>query len=124
MRAPALALGLVAAAALVATPVSSASARGWHRGHGGPGLLFPLAIAGAVVGTAAAIATAPVRALGDAAAAPVYAAPAPVYAAPPAYYAAPAAPPAYYPPPPQAYYPPPAAAYYPPPGYAYPYPPR
>ncbi len=139
MRVAGFALGLAAAATLAAAPLSPASAHDhWGRrgGHGGPGIFFPLAIAGAVVGTAAAIVTAPVRALADAASAPVYAAPAPapVYAAPaPAYYAAPApqapayyAPqqqaPAYYPPPPQAYYPPPAA-YSPPPGYAY-YPPR
>jgi len=126
MRVPAFALGLAAAATLAATPLSPASAHDhWgHRGGHGPGLFFPLAIAGAIVGTAAAIATAPVRALADAASAPVYAAPAPA----PTYYAAPApqayyAPPAqaYYPPPPQAYYPPPAAYYPPPPGY---YPPR
>jgi len=110
MRVPALALGLVAAAAMTAAPASAHDHWG-HRGHGGPGLLFPLAIAGAVVGTAAAIATAPVRALAEAAAPPVYA-PAPAYYAPPAYY-----------PPPQAYYPP-LQAYYPPPGYAYAYPPR
>jgi len=129
MRVPAFTFGLVAAVGLIAAPLSPASAHDhWGRrgGHGGPGLFFPLAIAGAIVGTAAAIATAPVRALADAAAPPVYAAPPPApayYAAPqqaPAYYA-PQQAPAYYPPPPQAYYPPPAG--YPPPGYGY-YPPR
>jgi hypothetical protein len=85
---------LVASASLM--PLSDASARCWRCG---PGLLFlPFAVAATVVGTAAAVATAPLRAI----------------AAPPAYYP----PPAYYAPP-QAYYAPPPGYYYPPPGYYY-----
>lgn len=130
MRVPATVLGLTAAAVLIAVPAAPASARGWHHGHGG-GLFFPLAVAGAVVGAAATIATAPVRILADAAAGPAYA-PAPAYAAPPPAYYAPqpqayapqpqayAPPPQAYYPPPQAYYPPPQQAYYPPPAYYYP----
>ena len=77
---------LVAGAATI--PLSDASARCWRCG---PGPIFwPFAAAAAVVGTAAAIATAPLRAV----------------APPPAYYY-----------PPQGYYAPPAAYYYPPPGY-------
>jgi hypothetical protein len=104
-------IGAVAAAAMVAAPVSPASAHGYYRHGGGP--IFGLAaLAGAAVVGAAAIATAPFRAL----AAPGYYGPprAAYYA--PGYYAAP--PPQYYPPQyyaPQYYAPPPA--YYAPPGY-------
>jgi hypothetical protein len=85
-RGAALAL-LVASASLV--PLSEASA---HRWRGGPFFLWPFAAAAAVVGTAAAVATAPFAAV----------APRSYYAPPPGYYAPP---PAYYPPPP-GYYPP------------------
>jgi hypothetical protein len=86
-RGAALALLVASASAM---PLSDASARCWRCG---PGPIFwPFAAAVAVVGTAAAIATAPLRAI----------------APPPAYY-----PPAYYPP---AYYAPPPGYY---PGYYY-----
>jgi len=88
-----IAISVVAVAALVATPLSSAQA---HR-HGFP-LFWPFFAGAAVVGTAAAIATAPFRAVAS-----------------PYYYGPPAA---YYPPPPPAYY---APGYYygPPPYYGY-----
>jgi len=91
--------------ALVAVPLTPASAHGRH--HDGGGLLFGLAALGtaAVVGVAT-IATAPVRALAAATEAPPP--PPPAYYAPQPYYAAP--PPVYYAPP-QAYY------YAAPPGY-------
>jgi len=85
---------LVAGASLV--PLSDASARCWRCGPG-PFFLWPFAAATAVVGTAAAVATAPF--------API--------AGPPAYYPAPGyygPPPGYYPPP-YYYYPPPARGY-------------
>jgi hypothetical protein len=91
------------AVALVAAPLSSASAHDRHF-HGG--LIFGLGAA-AVVGAATlltlpvAIATAPFRA-------PAY------YAPPPGYYPPPT--PAYYAPPP-GYYAPPPGYYAPPPGY-------
>jgi hypothetical protein len=69
-------------AALATLPFSNADA---HRWRGGP-LFWPFVAGAAVVGTAAAIATAPLRA----AAAPYYyypPPPAPYYAPPPAYYA-------------------------------------
>ena len=78
-----IALSAAVAAGLAALPLAGAEA---HRHRGFP-LFWPLAAGAAVVGTAAAIATAPLRA----AAYPYY------YGAPPAYY-----------PPPAAYYPPPA----------------
>ena len=98
----------VAATMLVAVPLSSANADGWGRGGVGLGILG----AAAVIGTAAAIASAPPPPV-------AYAAPpAVVYAAPPAgYYAPPpavvyAAPPAYY-------YAAPPVVYYAAPGYYY-----
>ena len=97
------AVGLLVASAIV-LPSSEASARCWRHGWGcGPGLLsLPFVAAGAVVAGAAAIATAPVRAIVGP----------PYYAPPPAYY------------PPPGYYPQPG--YYAPPGYYYgpPAPPR
>jgi hypothetical protein len=81
---------LVFAAGLVAAPLSEASA---HRWHGGPFFLWPFAAAAAVVGTAAAVATAPFAAIAPG---PYYAPPPPAYYAPPAGYYAP--PPGYYPP--------------------------
>jgi hypothetical protein len=98
-------VGALAAVAMVAAPVSPASAHGYRHG-GGP--IFGLAAlaAGVVVG-AAAIATAPLRVLG-----------APAYYGPPrpaGYYASGYAP-GYYAAPPQYYYPP-QPAYYAPPGY-------
>jgi hypothetical protein len=96
------AVGLLVASAIV-LPSSEASARCWHHGWGcGAGLLaLPFIAAGAVVAGAAAIATAPVRAIVG-----------PPYYAPPAYYPSPG------------YYPQPG--YYAPPGYYYgpPAPPR
>jgi hypothetical protein len=89
------AVGLLIASAIV-LPTSEASARCWYNGWGwrcGPGLLaLPFVAAGAVVAGAAAVATAPIRAI----------------AGPPYYYA-----------PPPAYYAPPGYYYYPPPGYYY-----
>jgi hypothetical protein len=90
-RGAALAL-LVASASLV--PLSDASARCWRWHCGGPGILaLPFVAAGAVVAGAAAIATAPVRALAGP--------PGPYYAPPPGYYGPG---PGYYGPPP-GYYP-------------------
>jgi hypothetical protein len=80
------AISALVVAAIAAAPLSSAEA---HR-HGFP-LFWPFVAGAAVVGTAAAVATAPFRAI----ASPYY------YAPPPAYY-----------------YPPPAPAYYAP-GYYY-----
>jgi hypothetical protein len=92
------AVGLLVASAMI-LPSSEASARCWHNGWGwrcGPGLLaLPFIAAGTVVAGAAAIATAPVRAIFGP----------PYYTTPPAYY------------PPSGYYPPPG--YYRPPGYYY-----
>jgi len=86
------AVGLLVAIAIV-LPTSEASARCWHNGWGwrcGPGLLaLPFIAAGAVVAGAAAIATAPVRAIVG----PPYYAPPPAYYAPPGYYYGPPPPP-------------------------------
>ena len=83
------AVGLLLASAIV-LPTSEASARCWHNGWGwrcGPGLLaLPFVAAGA---GAAAIATAPVRAIFGP---PYYYPPPPAYYGPPGYYA----PPGYY----------------------------
>ena len=81
----------VLVALLAALPVASAKAQAYYPPPCHPFPLFwPVCIAGAVVGTAGAIVTAPFRA---AAAYPYYySAPAPYYAPPP-YYA-----PGYYPP--------------------------
>jgi len=89
-----IALSAVLAGALAAAPFSQAEA---HRHHGFP-LFWPIAAAGAVLGTAAAVATAPFRA-------PYY-----------GYYGAPPA--AYYPPPPAYYAPPYQPGYYGNPYYA------
>ena len=79
-RGAALAL-LVAGASLV--PLSDASARCW-RWHCGPPLIaLPFIAAGAVVASAAAVATAPVRAI---AGPPYYAPPPGYYGPPPGYY--------------------------------------
>ena len=79
------AVGLLVTSALVLQP-SEASAGCWHHGWGwgcGPGLLaLPFVAAGAVVTGAAAIATAPVRAIVG----PPYYAPPPAYYPPPGYY--------------------------------------
>jgi hypothetical protein len=94
------AVGLLVASAII-LPTSEASARCWHNGWGwrcGPGLLaLPFVAAGAVVAGAAAIATAPVRAIVGP----------PYYAPPPAYYP----PPGYYYGPPGYYYGPPAVSH-------------
>src|ERR1700727_1842315 len=98
MKLSTTALGLVIALALTAAPLASASARGWdhHWGHGGgwgyrggyyhsgPGPV--LGFAGAVVGAAAAIATAPFVLAGDIVAPPVAVAPAPAPYYAQAYY--------------------------------------
>ncbi|HUC67386.1 MAG TPA: hypothetical protein VMA53_18230, partial [Stellaceae bacterium] len=103
MRVRRMALSVGFAAALAALPVSAARAQYYDPYYGYGSCAFPLAwpfcIAGAVVGTAATIATAPFWAL---AGVPPYG-----YYGPP-YYPAPAA--AYYPPPYATYAPPPAAA--------------
>jgi hypothetical protein len=88
-----VAVGLLVASAIV-LPSSEASAQCWHNGWGwrcGPGLLaLPFVATGAVVAGAAAIATAPVRAVFGP----------PYYAPPPAYYPSPGYPqPGYYAPP-------------------------
>lgn len=92
------------AAALVVAPLSTAQA-GWHRHHGGGGCWFIGCVVGAVVGTAAVVATAPFALAADA-------------VAPPRPYYPPGPPPGYYrpPPPPYGYYP--QRGYYgPPQGY-------
>jgi hypothetical protein len=91
------AVGLLGAA-LIAAPMTPASA---HGGFCGP--FLPLCVVGAVVTGAAVVATAPFAVAGAALGAP-------------GYYPPPPPPPAYYPP---AYYPAPQA-YYPAPGYYYP----
>lgn len=78
-------LGVALAAGLALAPFFGAQARGWHHGHG----VWPFWAGAAVVGTAAAVATAP------------------LWAWPHYYY------------PPAAYYYPPAPAYYAPGYYAY-----
>jgi hypothetical protein len=89
------AVGLLGTA-LIAAPLTQASAHGWFCGP-----FLPLCVVGAVVTGAAVVATAPFAIAGAALGAP-----------------------GYYPPPPPAYYPPsyypPAQPYYPPPGYYYP----
>ncbi len=79
-------LGLLVASAIV-LPSSEASAGCWRHGWGcGPGLFaLPFIAAGAVVAGAAAIVTAPVRAIVG----PPYYAPPPAYYPPPGYYAGP-----------------------------------
>jgi len=72
-----IALSAALVAALAILPFSSADAHYWHRGP----VFWPFVAGAAVVGTAAAIATAPLRA------APYYYPPAPYYAPPAAYYA-------------------------------------
>lgn len=80
----------VLAAGTLLLPTSEASARCW-RWHCGPGpLALPFVAAGAIVAGAAAVATAPVRAI---AGPPYYAPPPAYYAPPPGYYNAP---PGYY----------------------------
>lgn len=88
-------IATAAAVALAMAAGPTAPALAWHHHRGGP-FFLPFAIAGAVVGTAAAIATAPLAAV----------------APPPAPY------PAY------GYGPPPYGYYGPPPGYYYGPPPR
>ena len=81
----------LAAAVLAVAPMTEASARPFHHGHGG--IFFGVgALGAAVVGTAAVIATAPFVALSSPGyyPAPGYYAPPPGYYAPqPSYYAAP-----------------------------------
>ena len=80
-----IALCTAIACAVASLPLKPAEAHGYHRG--GFGLLAaPFIVGAAVVGAAAAIATAPVR---EVAAAPVYAAPPVIYAPPPVAYAPP-----------------------------------
>jgi hypothetical protein len=86
------AISAVLATGLAAAPFSRAEA---HRHFCGP-LCWPFAAAAAVVGTAAVVATAPIRAVAGApyygyyAPGPAYYPPAPAYYAPPAYYGTPA----------------------------------
>src|SRR5438874_1484095 len=108
-----LALAAIAGTALTLSPLSSAFAQHRHHHYG---LFWPVAAAvtltAAVVGTAAAVVTAPIAALATATApvvySPPYVAPAAVFnttdyaAATPTYYAAPA--PTYYAPPARVYY--------------------
>jgi hypothetical protein len=82
------AISMALVAGLAAMPLSSAFA---YRHHGFP-LFWPFVAGAAVVGTAAAIATAPVRAVVGAPGY-YYPPPTPYYAPPPAYYATP---PGYY----------------------------
>ena len=85
------AVSLLAAASLAMAPVSPASAHEWRHHHGFP-IIGGLIGAGVAVGTAvAAVATAPVRIVANAAAPYPYYAPVRAYA-PPVYYAAPPAP--------------------------------
>jgi hypothetical protein len=92
MRIRRIAVLAALAAGLAVAPVSIANAQYYYPPCAFP-LAWPVCAAGAIVGTAADIATAPIWLLAGA--------PPPFY--PPRYYA-----PAYYPPPPPAYY------YYPP----------
>jgi hypothetical protein len=74
--------GALIACAVVVAPVTSASAHRYHHG-------FIFGLGAAVVGTAAAIATAPFAAAAAITAplrAPAYYAPPPAYYAPPGYY--------------------------------------
>ncbi|MEO9161228.1 MAG: hypothetical protein ABI349_02320 [Casimicrobiaceae bacterium] len=111
----AVALGSLVGVALVFAPLSSAFAdqrfHGGHWGHGyGYGAWPVIGLAVAVVGTAAAIVTAPF-AIASTVANGLYYGPVPSYAAAPVrYYDAP--PPAYYAPPARAYYSPPTAQVY------------
>lgn len=105
-------LGGIAAVALVVAPLSSAQA-GWHRHHG---CWFVGCVVGAVVGTAAAVATAPIALAADAVAPRPYPPPGYYRPPPPGYYG----PRGYYPPPPPGGYYGPRGAYGPPP----PYPPQ
>jgi hypothetical protein len=91
MRIPGIAL--LAALGLAATPLSGASAQYYAPPCSPVPLAWPFCAAGAIVGTAANIATAP------------FWLPA---GAPPPFYPAPR----YYPPPPPPYYPPPPPPYY------------
>ena len=109
----------VLAIALLAAPISSAFANGRHHGaYGSYGVYYggalALGLASAVVGTAAALITAPIALLAAAAQAPVYyGGPAPAYpVAPTAYYGAPIAPAYYAPRVAPAYSGPPAASVY------------
>ena len=122
----------VLVAALTVAPAPGALAHG-HGGYRHHGEFFPVfGLAGAVVGTAAAILTLPFAIIGSAVGARPYYEPSdrgyaptlapPAYYAPaPAYYGPPVtAAPAYYPPPPPGYYgPPPGALVYPAPPTAY-----
>ena len=124
-KAAPLALGI----SLALAPLASAHADwshhggGWGHGYyGGHGYVWPAAVAGAVVGTAAAIITAPFALLNAAVNAPYYAPP-PSYPAynPPTYYAPPSgynAPSGYYNVPPDYTYPT-GGAYYAPQAPAY-----
>ncbi|HVH81088.1 MAG TPA: hypothetical protein VM782_16950 [Stellaceae bacterium] len=81
-------LGLAVASATL-LPMSEASARCWGWRCGPPLIALPFVAAGAVVAGAAAIATAPFRAVAGApyyAPAPAYYGPPPGYYAPPYYY--------------------------------------
>ena len=108
------------AAICLATPVSSASARGFH--HRGPGpILGILGLAGAAVVGAATIATLPLRIIAGAG---DYGPPPDRYGDQPAYGPGYGPPPAAYPPPPSSYYQrdpryygPPQSYNGPPPGY-------
>jgi hypothetical protein len=105
MRSSRLIIGGLVAAALAVAPLASAEA-GWHGHHGyyrHGGCWFVGCVVGAVVGTAAAVATAPFVVAGAALGDPPPPRP---YGPPPGYYG---------PPPPPAYYGP--RGYYPPPGY-------
>ncbi len=117
MRVDKVLLGGAMAAALALAPMTPASAHGWHHHHG---CWFVSCVVGAVVGTAAAVATAPFAIVAGATEPRYYGPPPQYYGPPPAYYGPP--PPRYYAPPPQAYYPPPPPAYYGP-GYQAPPPP-
>jgi hypothetical protein len=80
-------IGMLAAAAVVGLVVATAPtapALAWHH-HGGPGF-WPFAVGAAVLGTAAAIATAPFAAVAPAAPAYGYAPPPYAYGPPPAPY--------------------------------------
>ena len=100
---------------LAIAPMACAFASGDHRWHGHGYVAWPFGLAAAVVGTAAAIVTAPIAILAAAANGPYYAPPPVAYngysypPAAPAYYGPPVAP-AYYPP--AQFYPPAPSAYY------------
>ncbi|MBV9859154.1 MAG: hypothetical protein JO038_03480 [Alphaproteobacteria bacterium] len=95
MRVRRIAISAMFAAGLAVLPLSTATAQYYYPPCSPFPLFWPFCVAGAVVGTAATIVTAPVRALVGP---PYYYGyyPGPYYPAPPPYYPPPGYPPPYY----------------------------